>query len=267
MIVKRQDQLNSAEALQKEFISGTWKSRKHSTSKGAFILWKHTRCEYLVGFFLGPALGGHRNYGAWILAETQEELEKGKKLLGGLCEGWTVFILQTDDESLPSPESIKESVPDCDQVVIDYIRESIICIRVKAVLSAAFMLGAASEYAITRLIEEYTDAIRDTAKRQAFAEKTKKLSIGPRFEKFVQSYNSSVTYQESQKNPESEWEIDESITSVFDIWRLTRNKIGHPKKPLRMDSKMVRLHLGHFKSYVGRIYEMIKYFQSQGIDI
>src|SRR2546428_8551364 len=63
------------------------------------------------------------------------------------------------------PEAIQERVPTVDPVIVEFIREAIVCVKANALLAAAFMLGATSEKAINLLIHTYADAIRDETNR------------------------------------------------------------------------------------------------------
>src|SRR5216683_6001638 len=72
------------------------------------------------------------------------------------------------------PDLIQERIPGCNPVIVTFIREAKDALKVDLLLSAAFLLGAASEKAISLLIDTYADAIRDEKHQRAFKDRTSK---------------------------------------------------------------------------------------------
>jgi hypothetical protein len=92
------------------------------------------------------------------------------------------------------PNMIQEKFPNCNPVIIRYIREAIGALKADLLPASAFLLGAASERAVSLLIDGYTEAIRDERHRQRFMERASKNKvISKRFDEFVQSYKSCKT--------------------------------------------------------------------------
>lgn len=160
------------------------------------------------------------------------------------------------------PEVIRERAPDCDPVIIRFVQEAIACFRADALLSAAFMLGAASERAIGVLIHAYTDAIADQANRERLASRIAGKSISKKFDEFQKSYAGCKT-----KPTEGVLvhDLDIIISTMFQFSRITRNEVGHPQIVPDLDKGVVLANLGNFVTYIDRIYGLLKHFQSQGV--
>jgi hypothetical protein len=66
------------------FLAGTWESKNKDSSKGTFILIltdsdpPDTQGDALVGFFAGPNDGQFSNYGAWVMTQRPQNIDKAK---------------------------------------------------------------------------------------------------------------------------------------------------------------------------------------------
>ncbi len=68
--------------VQKVHIVGDWESiRSGANAFGAFILTVAAQGNYMFGYWTGPDQTGARRYGRWVLARTQDDIERAKRLL------------------------------------------------------------------------------------------------------------------------------------------------------------------------------------------
>jgi hypothetical protein len=162
------------------------------------------------------------------------------------------------------PDTIRDRVPDCDPVIIAFVVEAIRCIRADALLGAAFMLGAASEKAVNLLIQTYADAITDAGKREKFLSRINNRMISARWDEFIRSYKSC-----SSKPTEGvlAHDLEAVIGSMFQFCRFTRNEVGHPQIVPDLDRGVLLANLGHFVTYIERIYGLMRHFRTNGVEL
>ena len=144
-----------------------------------------------------------------------------------------------------------------------FTEEAINCIKGDCLLSAAFMIGAASEKSVHILIDEYAEAIENEKNRESFRSRIgKSRLVSHRFEEFRKSYAGS-------KNKPNEGilaqELDVIIGNVFHFSRITRNEVGHPQIVPDLDKGAILANLGHFCQYVERIFALRDYFRENGV--
>ncbi len=162
------------------------------------------------------------------------------------------------------PETIRERVPNCDPVIIRFIEESIRCFRADALLGAAFMLGAASEKAINLLIYSYADAIENEQHKTRFMSRINNRMISKKYDEFLRSYNSCKTHP---TDPVLSQDLDVIIGSMFQFCRITRNEVGHPQIVPDLDRGVILANLGHFVTYIERIYSLMRFFNKNPIQV
>lgn len=162
------------------------------------------------------------------------------------------------------PDTIRDRVPECDPVIIAFIAEAIRCVRADALLAAAFMLGAASEKAVNLLVHCYADAIIDAPKKDKFLSRVNNRMISVKWDEFIRSYKSC-----GSKPTEGvlSQDLETVIGSMFQFCRITRNEIGHPQIVPDLDRGVLLANLGHFVTYVERIYSLTKHFRDNGVNI
>jgi hypothetical protein len=162
------------------------------------------------------------------------------------------------------PETIVERVPACDPVIVRFVREAIDCLRADALLGAAFMLGAASERAISLLMQAYVDGIKEEQNRLRFITRTNNKMISARYDEFLRSFKSS-------KNRPTDGllahDLEIIIGGVFQFCRITRNEVGHPQIVPDLDKGVLLANLGHFVTYIERIYQLMDHFSSNGVEL
>jgi hypothetical protein len=160
------------------------------------------------------------------------------------------------------PERIREKIPNCDAVIVRFIEEAITCFKSKALLATAFMLGAASERSINLLIECYADAIADQGNRDKFRTRINGRTISTKYDEFKKSYTGCKSKPTDGVLAQ---DLDSVIGGTFQFCRITRNEVGHPQIVPDLDAGVILANLGHFVTYIERIYALMRHFQNSGV--
>jgi hypothetical protein len=162
------------------------------------------------------------------------------------------------------PQTILERVPGCDPVIIRFIEEAILCYKSNSLLGAAFMLGAASEKAINMLIHTYADSMSDDKNKERFTSRINTKMISKKYDEFIASYRGC---QNKPTDPVLSQDLEVIIGTVFQFCRITRNEIGHPQIVPDLDRGVILANLGHFVTYIERVYALAKYFSDNGVKV
>ena len=162
------------------------------------------------------------------------------------------------------PETIRSRVPDCDEVILRFVEESLKSYRAGALLAASFMLGAASEKAINLLIASYADSITDETHQQRFRSRINNRMISVRYSEFAQSFKSCKSKPTS---PSLAQDLDVKVGMAFQFYRITRNEVGHPEIVPHLDKGQILANIGQFPTYLERLYGLMTYFRDHGVEI
>lgn len=189
----------------------------------------------------------------WV-EQLKESIEKGT--------GGPVTLLPAEIEKFP--QTLRERVPDCDDVILWFFQESLRCYKADSAAGAAFMLGAASEKAVLILIDTYTAAISDEKKREKFSSRVNNRMISSRYEEFKASYAGCKSKPEDQALAQ---DLTQLLDGAFNFYRHTRNAVGHPQIVPDLDKGVILANLGQFVVYVERIYMLIQHFKKNGVTV
>ena len=190
-----------------------------------------------------------------LFQQFKEAYEAGDGLPGG--------VLPFEIDSLP--QKLHERIPDIDPIIVRFVEEAINAIKANCILSAAFMLGAASEKAIYLLIEAYGNSIKDDENRQRFAQRVgKSRIITHKYEEFKKSYKGCKS---KPTDPVLSQDLDTLIENIFHFCRITRNSVGHPQIVPDLDKGVVLANLGNFSQYIERIFALKKHFEENGVEV
>jgi hypothetical protein len=188
-----------------------------------------------------------------LLEQFKAAYESGDGLPGG--------VLPFEIDKLP--ETLQEKVPECDPVVLRFISEAVQAIKANCLLSAAFMLGAASEKAIYQLIEVYGNSISDETNRAKFQDRCSKNKIITfKWDEFKKSY---AGCKSKPHDPVLSQDIDTLIGNIFHFSRITRNEVGHPQLVPDLDKGVILANIGNFVQYAARIYSLMRHFKENGV--
>ncbi len=162
------------------------------------------------------------------------------------------------------PEAVRERVPAVDPVVVEFIREAIVCYKADAILAAAFMLGAASEKAINLLIHTYADSIRDETNRGKFQSRINGRMISTKYDEFEKSYRGCKSRPTDAALAQ---DLEVLIGQMFHFCRITRNEVGHPQIVPDLAKGVVLANLGQFVHYIERVYRLLDHFRNNGVEV
>lgn len=160
------------------------------------------------------------------------------------------------------PQTLRERVPDCDPVITSFLEEAIRCYKAEALLGCAFMIGAASERAIGLLIQTFGECIGDEANRNKFFSKVNGRMISMRYDEFEARYRSCKS---KPTDAVLSQDLDVVIGNMFQFCRITRNEVGHPQIVPDLVKGVLLANLGHFVSYIERIYGLMRHFKQGGV--
>lgn len=163
------------------------------------------------------------------------------------------------------PEAILERVPSVDPVIIAFVREAIVCMKANALLGAAFMLGAASEKAISLLVHTYAESIGDDTARGKFHQRIHGCPISTKYNEFEKSYRCCKS-RPTKESPLGH-DLDVLIGQTFQFSRITRNEIGHPQVVPDLVRGVVIANLGQFVHYIDRVYQLMEHFKKNGVEV
>jgi len=184
----------------------------------------------------------------WLL-NLKQSIESGSAAPG--------ILLPAEIERFP--QTLRERVPNCDDVVLWFFQESLRCYKADSVAGSAFMLGAASEKAILVLIDAYIENVADETNRQRLRDRTNNRTISVRFDEFKRSYRSA---QPKPTELPLTQDLDQLLEGAFNFYRFTRNVVGHPAIIPNLDKGIILANLGQFITYVERIYALMEFFNS-----
>jgi len=186
------------------------------------------------------------------LTQVKESIEQGA--------GGPVVLLPAEIEKFP--QTLRERVPDCDDVVLWFFQEALRCYKADSVAGAAFMLGAASEKAILLLIETYGDAITVPANKEAFKSRVNQKMISRKYDEFKASYGGCKS---KPTDAILSQDLTQLLDAAFTFYRYTRNAVGHPQIIPDLDKGVVLANLGQFIVYVERVYGLMNHFKQNGV--
>ena len=126
------------------------------------------------------------------------------------------------------------------------------------------MLGAASEKAVNLLIQSYADAITDQGNKEKFLGRVNNRMLSIKWDEFIRSYKSCGSRPTSGILSQ---DLETVIGTMFQFCRVTRNEVGHPQIVPDLDRGVLLANLGHFVTYIERIYGLIMHFRDRGVSI
>lgn len=162
------------------------------------------------------------------------------------------------------PEVLTESIPTVDPIIVRFVAEAIMSIKAGSLLGCAFLLGGASEKSILLLIDAYTVAIDDETLRSKFASRISGKFISKSFDEFKRSFKSS-----KNKPNGYGWtnDLEIKVEQIFQFCRICRNESGHPHLPPNLDKGVLLANMGQFVKYVADLYELIKYYGENTVEL
>ena len=153
-------------------------------------------------------------------------------------------------------QKIKAEISTIDPVIIRYLEECLSCFRRNLLLSAAVMLGCASEKAVLLLIEIFGGTLQG-ADKTAFEKETNTFIIS---RKYSALWSRLKPMAGSLPNNLGD-KLESILHNIFDIIRTTRNEAGHPSGNV-IEKETVHANLLLFPIFCKRIYKLIDHFST-----
>ena len=153
---------------------------------------------------------------------------------------------------------LKERIPDVTDLVILYAEEAIACYGYENYLASAVMLGVASEAAFLELAESSVSWFGSSG-----------VKLGEILSKTGVPYTQKLNEFKKRLEPKrgeipSEFidGIDLTVSSVLDMYRVTRNDTGHPTG-INVNREDQYISLQMFGRYLEKLYLLKNYFNSK----
>jgi hypothetical protein len=145
-----------------------------------------------------------------------------------------------------------------DDIVLTYVRESLLTFLGGHYLAATVMLGVASERCIDMLIDAYSSAIADPGRRADFERELNRAgrSIAGRFRALREELLQLRTLPSGLRDA-----LDIQLSGIFTLIRYSRNEAGHPTGAT-VDRDAANANLLLFPQYCQRVYGLINHFRA-----
>jgi len=164
-------------------------------------------------------------------------------------------------------QEIEESIPNMDNIALDYFRESLWAIKKRLYLSATVTMGCASERSILLLIEAVLDHY--TNDETLISKFNKSYSIKKKFDFLIKTIkekdlkNELLSKYQSDNDKIDEInrlfvDVDTHLDQMFSIYRINRNDAGHPTGR-KFNEDIVKATAAMFKNYSEIIYGLISH--------
>jgi len=164
----------------------------------------------------------------------------------------------TPHDSFGYIERLTSTVTDLDELVLQYVRESLDCYSNGNLMASAVMLGVASEAAFYHLLDAFKKSVHVDVRAKEKAERLElRINITDKF---------NVVYEEI-KNRKGDLAndlgevIDYNLNGIFNLIRLQRNESGHPTG-VRPDRDQMFANLTIFIMYCKTLYRLIRWLGS-----
>lgn len=206
------------------------------------IIWSMVAQEVLYVDLSVNSLTGDRNTVFDITEYGRQVLSAGKPIPHD-PEGYLLYL--------------KTEIPNVDDVIYYYVKESIMAYNHRLFLSATIAIGCAAEKALLLLLDAYISFLPLRQERDSFIKRTRGRFVKVQFEEFQKSLNG----HRNEIDKELTDGIDIVISGVFELLRQNRNSTGHPTGK-QMQKEEVFASLQVFVTYCKRIYKLINFFNA-----
>jgi len=154
-------------------------------------------------------------------------------------------------------KSLIQDIPELDEVIIRYLKESLEAHRASLPLAATVTLGAASEKAMLMLFEAVV-AYMPEAQRTAFTEPLKKKMIKQKFDAISAKLRGDIG---ASLPEEIKDRLQLDLDTLFEFIRVQRNEAGHPSGKV---SKLGQVHadLTTFPHFLRKVYSVIGWLRA-----
>jgi hypothetical protein len=156
--------------------------------------------------------------------------------------------------------TLKSEIQNLDPIIEDYVFESLQAYQKGLMLSCAVMLGGASEKAFLIFLQNFTNALTNSAEKKRFQELQECIKTKYKFDQAKNKLMSIRSTLPKELGNELEFQFD----GIFNLIRLSRNDAGHPSgRKVGRDEAFAYLII--FKKYCRKVYDLTDYFSSHPI--
>lgn len=155
---------------------------------------------------------------------------------------------------------LKQSVPDLDSIIEEYLREALVCFGRNCLKAATVMVGCAAERLFLLIADAFKEYFSDSTKRSKFEQSIQGRPIKRVLDEF-QDRIERIQRELKQNTGRDDW--DAVVTGIFNLIRRHRNEAGHPTG-ISIEKETVLSLILLFREYCKSGYELKSYFnQSQ----
>ena len=195
---------------------------------------------------------------------------------GGGDTGWPWLSVTSHGEEMLADEGprvydydgflgeIHERIPDLDNVIDKYLRESLRSYQVNLHYASMVMLGCASERAMNLLIDAYINAIDKEENQTRLRNRINNRDISTAYSEFKKSFDTTSNQIESEDIVN---DFKTHVEAIFQFIRLIRNSIVHPESMPRITNALIYANLQQFSYYIETISNLIKYLKENTITV
>lgn len=183
-------------------------------------------------------------------------------------ESWTLYPTEAGsaaardemvnpDNSDKYLENLRTSVPQANEIILQYAREALTTYKAQCYLASSVMLGVASEAAFLDMARSFGNWLQSETEKQKFIDVLEKPRTSY-IAKFIEFRNKIEKYK-TQIPEDFADSMALNLDSVLDLLRIYRNEAGHAtgKKVTRDD---VFINLQMFARYLKKLYALKDYF-------
>jgi hypothetical protein len=147
-------------------------------------------------------------------------------------------------------------VPNADEIILTYLRESLKTFRMRCILSSAVCLGCASEQAFDVMLEAYAETLSKDEENR-FQKNTEGQPVKKRSDEFAKEWDNRIKGTVDRGLRDS---LPNYLGGLFQVIRYQRNDAGHPTGAV-IDREQLYATLTAFPSQLDTIYKLIRHFQ------
>jgi hypothetical protein len=193
-----------------------------------------------------PNFPGHLNTNSFVI--TRRGLE------------WGAGEEPVPEDARRYMEVLRSLVPNVDDVIRQYIEESLVAYERQAYFAAAVMIGAACEKAVYLLADAFLRSLRDPNEKKKLGEAMQRRSITRLFDGIQELLTAKariIPYNVTEG-------AEQHLLSFLDSVRVQRNEAVHPNAALVTPSK-VHLSLAAFPHACEKVFELIRWLDANPI--
>ena len=193
-----------------------------------------------------PNFPGHLNVNSFVI--TRRGLE------------WAVGEDPVPEDARRYMHVLHSLVPNLDDVIRQYIEESLITYQRQAYFASAVMFGAACEKAVYLLADAFLRSVQDPNEQKKLTEAMQRRSISRLFDgiqELLKLKSRIIPYDVTEG-------AEHHLLSFLDSVRIQRNEAVHPNAALVTPSK-VQLSLGAFPHACEKVFDLIRWLNANPI--